>query len=93
MLIPWVGVAWCIRFYRMKRPGQGKAAIVASVAISLLFAALAVHLVTMLLELEGDAMFLAWGGLFGYFLLSDIVYLRMMLFTKWAKRRMGVIAD
>ena len=90
MLAPMVGVVLGIRCYRTKEIGSGKACVVFGVTLSLAFAALSVSLVTVLLGTTGIVTGLLWFGFFGFILLIDLVYLRMMLFTKWAKKRMGI---
>jgi len=90
MLAPMVGVVLGVRCYRTKEIGKGMACIVIGVALSLAFAAVSVYLVTLLLETSGIVTGALWFGIFGFILLIDLVYLRMMLFTKWAKRRMGI---
>jgi hypothetical protein len=91
MLTPWVGVSWCIRYYKMKKFSKGKAVVVTSVLLSLLFAALAVQYTIILIEANLLVSYLLWGGIFGFILLMDLVYLRMMLFSRWAKRVTGKI--
>ena len=86
MLIPWIGVAWGIRFYKKKDISAGRTAVISSIIISLVWAAMSVHLTVILTEADLTTTYILWGCVFGLFLVLDMVYLRMMLFSRWAKR-------
>jgi hypothetical protein len=86
MLIPWVGVAWGIRYYKRRDISAGRNAVISSIVISLICAALSVHLTVILTEADLTTAYILWGCVFGLFVVLDMVYLRMMLFSRWAKR-------
>jgi len=86
MLIPWIGVAWGIRFYKKQDIAAGKTAVISSIIISLIWAALSVHVTIILTSADLTTAYILWGCVFGLFVVLDMVYLRMMLFTRWAKR-------
>jgi hypothetical protein len=93
MVVPMIGVALGFRYYRCKDISQGKACVIIGVVLGLIFAAVSVHFVTVLLETTGTTTILVWFGIFGYLLVLDIVYIRMMFSTKWAKRMMGTCKE
>jgi hypothetical protein len=86
MFIPWIGVAWGIRFYKKRDIGSGRAAVISSIVISLTWAAMSVQFTIMLTEADRTTAYILWGCVFGLFVVLDIVYLRMMIFSRWAKR-------
>jgi len=86
-----VGIRLGVRCYRSKEIGSGKACVIVGVLLGLVFAAVSVYYVTVLYKTSGTATYLVWFSIFGYFLLVDIVVIRMMFFTKWAKRMMGLL--
>lgn len=90
MVVPMLGVAFGLRCYKKRVVQTGKASVLVSIIISLVLAAVSVYFVTVLLETDPPATYLIWFGIFGYLLLTDIVYIRIMFFTKWAKRCMGI---
>jgi hypothetical protein len=89
MVLPMAGVAYCARCYKGRRITPGKTSVVLSVILSLALSAVGVYELTVLLESTGNNIYLVWFGFWGPFIVMDLVYLRMMLFTKWAKRMMG----
>lgn len=86
-----VGIRLGVRCYKSKEIGTGKACVIVGVLLGLVFAAVSVYYVTVLYKTSGTATYLVWFSIFGYFLLLDIVVIRMMFFTKWAKRMMGTL--
>ncbi len=93
MAVPMIGVALGLRYYRCKEIGKGKACVIVGVVLGLIFAAVSVYYITVLLETTGTTTILVWFGIFGYLLVLDIVYIRMMFYTKWAKRIMGTCKE
>jgi len=86
MLVPWIGVAWCIRFYKKQDIASARTAIISSMIISLIWAAISVQLTIILTAADLTTIYILWGCVFGLFVFMDIVYLRMMVFSRWAKR-------
>lgn len=89
MLAPMAGVVLGIRCYKAREIGSGKGCVIGGVGLSIAFAIVGVYLVTVLLATSGIVSGLVWFALLGPFIVLDLVYLRMMLFTRWAKRLMG----
>ena len=89
MLLPMFGVAFGVSCYKGRKIANGKASVLVSVVLSLALAAVGVYELTVDLGSTGGQVPLVWFGFLGPFVVMDLVYVRIMFFTKWAKRMMG----
>jgi|GEM_PF-3728622 len=93
MVLPMVGVILGLKYYKRHNIASGKAVIINCVLLSLGLSAVGVYELTVDLGAEGNGIYLVWFGFWGPFVVMDFVYVRMMFFTRWAKRMMGAYKD